>query len=312
MDIYKLKQEIQEDTYSRTNRRAWILKEIKNSQEVLDLIETVRNAVEQWIDGPCYKSLQAIKNELSCVPIKDFITETITDMFICVVGENRPKTIQQVVGTGSRALEEILQDPLAQAKCASEILGFMCQFDLIDIDTATYGDTEYSMVSTAFELPDKVINRIEQTKYMPPMIAQPKRVKRNKDFVHYTFEERMILGDRHNYHEDNISLDVINTQNQIPLKLDQYVLATTEESTSPLDNPQKIANFALVQQASRTVYNSIMAEGNVFWNTHAWDMRGRLYSRGYYVHIQSTEYKKALINFEYQEEISHEVNYATV
>lgn len=314
MDIRKLRQEVMEDTYSRTNRRQWIIKEIQQTQEIKDLIAEIAFDAEDWIDHPAsYKSLESIKEQLrNQAEIRIILHNCIYEMFICVLQDNRPKTIQQVVGVGAKELEYYLQDTLQALKLTSEILGLMCSKDLIDIDTATYGDTDYAMVYTQYDLPEELLEKMAQTKYMPPMIVRPNHVWENRDNAYLTFKSSMILGDKHNYHENKISLDVINIQNSIPLTLNKEILNIEEESKKPLDTPEKIRNFYTMQKASRTVYESILENGNVFYNTHAFDMRGRLYSQGYYVHIQSTEYKKSLIDFVYQETISHEVQDATI
>ncbi len=307
MDIKRLKQEVLEDTYSRTNNHERVIKEINTTPEIMDLIYGVIEESCDWLQTDAgYQSLNNIKESIkgAVLPEGEILEDLIVSMLAITIFDNTPKTIQQVVGVGLNRVVDYLQDPFDAAKFAAEILGIMCEHDLVDITTASAGDTEYTMVSSQYELSVDVINKIHQTKYMPPMICKPVRVTKNKDYSYLTFKSNMILGDSNNQHKNKISLDVINIQNAIPLELDLDVLKTEETSSKPLDTPEKILNFNRMKDASREVYNMILAEGNTFYNTHAYDMRGRLYSNGYYVHVQSTEYKRSLINFKHKEVIS--------
>jgi hypothetical protein len=306
MDIKRLKQEVLEDMYSRTNNKLRILKEIEGSEELLEHIDKVTLEVINWLKEPAsYTSLNILKERM--VKYKpDDIKELIIEVFSVVLFDNRAKTIQQVAGAGIPFFADTFL-PFDAVKITAEIVGIMCSLDLVDVIPAMEGQTEYTMVQTDYELTQDIIDKIHETKYMPPMIVKPNHVRKVKDNAYLTFKSNMILGDKHNQHDMGISLDVVNIQNSIPLRLNEFVLGLREESSKPLDTPEKIHNFTRMTSASRDVYNLIMETGNVFYNTHAFDMRGRLYSQGYYVHIQSTEYKKALIDFYYQEVITHEI-----
>lgn len=297
MDIKRLRQEVLEDSYSRTNNNKWVVREIQSDDEILAVLDAISNDIKLWLQEGTYKSLNWIKLAISGADLD----KTVKAMFVMVLMDGIPKTIQQIVGVGAATLEDYLQDPFKAAKAAAEILGIMCEHDLVDVTPALDGETEYTMISSQYSLPDEINERIHATKYIPPMIIPPLKVRNNNGGCYLTFNEPVILGDRHNYHEDDIALDVINIQNSIPLELDEMILGMEETSNKPLDTPQKIVNFNRMKDASRAVYNLILDCGNEFYNLHAFDMRGRLYSKGYYVHIQSTEYKRCLINFKYKE-----------
>jgi len=295
----RLNQIVLEDTYSRTNNVKWVKKDIEESPELMKVINECVVRINDWLHIQCYQSLSDIKNDLWLANVD--MEKLVISLMTSVLMEQGSKTIQQVVGTGIAQLEGVLQDPFRAAKATAEIIGIMCELDLVDVTPATVGDTEYTMISSEYDIGDELRERIAATKYMPPMLVKPNHVRHNRDTAYISYSESMILGDRHNFHEECISLDVLNIQNSIPLELDEYVLSLEETSNKPLNTPVKIANFELMKNASRTVYDLILANDNLFYNTYAYDMRGRLYSKGYYVHIQGTEYKKALINFQYKE-----------
>lgn len=300
-EIARLNQIVLEDTYSRTNNIKWVKKEIQDSQELMDLIDECASRVLDWLHEDCYKSLKVLKDILLNSDVD--LQKLVMNLMSSVIMEQGEKTIQQVVGTGIAYLEGYLQDPFKAAKVSAEIIGIMCEMDLVDVTPAKDGGTLYTMISSQYELPADVVNKIAETKYMPPMLVRPNHVRHNRDSAYISYNESMILGDVHNFHEETISLDVINIQNSIPLELDEKILAIEETSNKPLNTVEKINNFQRMRQASTDVYNLILNNDNQFYNTHAYDMRGRLYSKGYYVHIQGTEYKKCLINFQYKEVI---------
>lgn len=295
----RLNQIVLEDTYSRTNNVKWVKKDIEESPELMGDIAKCVGRINDWLHVQCYQSLSDIKNDLWIANVD--MEKLVIGLMSSVLMEQGSKTIQQVVGTGIAQLEGVLQDPFRAAKATAEIIGIMCELDLVDVTPATVGDTEYTMISSQYDLGDELREKIAATKYMPPMLVKPNHVKHNRDTAYISYSESMILGDRHNFHEECISLDVLNIQNSIPLELDEYVLSLEETSNKPLNTPVKITNFERMKNASRTVYDLILDNDNLFYNTYAYDMRGRLYSKGYYVHIQGTEYKKALINFQYKE-----------
>ena len=57
-----------------------------------------------------------------------------------------------------------------------------------------------------------------------------------------------------------------------------------------------MSNFLRLIISSRKVYQELLSYGNSFYLNWRFDKRGRMYSQGHEVNIQSTSYKKALIN----------------
>lgn len=139
---------------------------------------------------------------------------------------------------------------------------------------------------------------IEQLMYLPPMISEPKIVEKNRDNFHYSLKpESLILGEKENHHNGDISLDVLNKLSQQELALDvDYIKANPP--TKPTGMDQKDWDMYVTQLDY--VYKLI--NNNVIYMTYKTDKRGRLYSCGHHINPQGDDYHKAAI------ELANKVN----
>jgi hypothetical protein len=295
--IRRLTQEVIEDRYSRKNIHKHIRKDLMECAEMVDKFDAIELAIHKHIHTTFdYKSKNERMAHLRNTDI-DW-TEVLTELMITVVRTGEAQNIQSIVGCIGHMFKH--DDPFDGIRTAGEIVAIAGEHDLFNVIPAKYSDTVYMMIEPIYELSEEVKQYIADTKYLPPMITKPLKVTKNFDYDYYTVESSKILGSG-NHHDMPLALDVINIANGIAMELDLDVLAEEEKSSKPLDTPEKIKNFNRMTHASRIVYNEILEHGNRFYNTHKYDKRGRLYSQGYHVHIQSTEYKKALINLAHKE-----------
>jgi len=151
------------------------------------------------------------------------------------------------------------------------------------------------MVKANFSLEEKTKQFIANTKYLPPMLVPPREITSNRSCGYLTKTESVILG-KMNHHDKPLALDVLNISNNIALSLDRSMLRFHEKSKKPLDSLEKIDNHRRMVNSSKVVYKELIEQGNKFFLTWRPDKRGRVYSQGYHVNLQSTSYKKALIN----------------
>jgi len=140
---------------------------------------------------------------------------------------------------------------------------------------------------------------INQTKYLPPMICKPVRWTENSNGGHLQGSSSLLLGHL-NHHEENQATDVINILQDIAWSLNE-VVDYVEKPTKPLDTAEKTEQFNQLQLQSLEVYNELLDHGNKFYFVWKYDKRGRMYSQGYHCNLQSTEYKKAILNFAKEE-----------
>lgn len=128
---------------------------------------------------------------------------------------------------------------------------------------------------TRIKLSKETKTKLRRLRYLPPMVSKPNPVRKNNDSAYYTVRDTLILGDSFNYHEGNISLDIINIQNSIKL--------------SYVGEPNEVSEM--------------MPE--YFYMAHKVDKRGRLYCCGYEINYQGTDEQKASVAF-YEKEVIHD------
>jgi hypothetical protein len=202
-------------------------------------------------------------------------------------GEEQP--IQAVVSRLYPVLDML--EEIDAIKTAAEIVGVLVMSDLFDL---TMKANEY-YVSGNLTLPPSLSRRIDSVKYLPPMMCKPNKVMTSRDTSHLTFVDHVILG-RMNHHNKPVPVDVLNIANSVELELDEDILQFEESPNKELDTPDKVSQFQQMASESVDVYNEILENGNSFYFTWKYDFRGRMYSQGYHVNIQATDYKKALIS----------------
>jgi hypothetical protein len=291
MQVNRLQQVIIENRYSRHNISDRIRLDI--SEDMQAYIARAEDLLVDYLNGSYYTSKQERINHIKYDECLD-INNIIMDVFTAIVPHTGAQPIQGAVSlVGSHLGFDSEWDGI---KTASEIIAVLAHTDVYDMIYAADSETGSIMVQSNFELEEPTLQYITNTKYLPPMVCRPNDVSFNYSKQYLTKEESLILG-KDNHHEKKISLDVINHMNSIELELDLRVLEGREESSKPLDTVDKRKGFKRLQLSSRAVYDEILELGNRFFFTNKYDKRGRLYSQGYHINIQSTEYKKALINF---------------
>lgn len=284
-----------ENKFSRKNITEVILKELDDSFEIkyrlLDVSNKIVSKLQRGLET-AYES-KAIRWDylLNKCPLSVF--DVVLEVFIKVI-QHQNTSYQAVAGMVAPMLE--FKESIDGVKTVADVMAFMAELDLIDAIFPSDSETGVLMVESKYELSDETKEFIEDTMYLPPMICSPVLVESNNDLDYLTQYSSMILGGILNQHNKKIGLDVINILNQQEWELDEYVLGFEETSKKPLDTHEKREQFEKMKRSSRKVYQLIMETGNKFYWTHKFDKRGRVYSQGYHVNIQSTDYKKALIN----------------
>lgn len=301
--INKLQQIIIEDRYSRRNIRKLVEEDITNTldKKFLKLKKQAEQNVSEYLRyNEHYDSKMRRKTELLFTD-KFSISDIVTEILISVMSMNSPQPIQSAVNHLASTLE--LEENYDCIITAAELIAVVSYVGIFDIIPAKNSSTGSMMINPNYALEEATLQRIANTKYLPPMIVKPKRVVFNKGSGYLTCSTDSIILGRDNHHNNTQAKDVLNIMNSIQLTLDETILAMQEEPSKPLDTQEKIDNFNRMRISSRGVYNEMVEYGNKFYVTHKFDKRGRLYSQGYHVHIQSTEYKKALINLTKKETI---------
>ncbi|GEK52374.1 hypothetical protein [Vreelandella venusta] len=181
----------------------------------------------------------------------------------------------------------------------AEILAVLCETDVFDITREE--DRVNLMIHSRVPVPEDLQGYISQSRYLPPMVCEPSTLTKNSESAYLTHNDSLILG-KGNHHNECISLDVINTQNAIPLCLNTaFISSVEEEATFDLADPKKRQQWDRYKEQGYELYSLLAKQGNRFYLTNKVDKRGRIYAQGYHITTMGTSFKKACVDLAEQE-----------
>ncbi len=243
--------------------------------------------LEQWLAGQYYASKQARLDQLMDLDLRELVEK----IFLGIAYVQRPELFTSVSAQLAGQLQ-FSDKPEAIATMA-EILAVLCETNAFDITK----ETEQSSLFIQSNLPlsQEIRAYIDNATFLPPMVCEPNFVDNNRKSGYLTYNDSLVLGNG-NHHEGDLCLDVINLQNQVPLKIATDFMCSMEiEPTFELDTAEKIEQWHLFRKQSNELALMLIQQGNRFWLTHKVDKRGRLYSVGYHINTQGGSYKKAML-----------------
>jgi hypothetical protein len=153
-------------------------------------------------------------------------------------------------------------------------------FDLIIFDRS-------KIVRPRLELDKPTISKIEALMYQPPMICKPNDWVNNHDGGWLSVDKHAVLG-KGNHHNQKLNLKCLNKLQEIPWIIDGTIL------------------FQFIDENEFKGDNAIFMEflSNPFYFVWRYDKRGRMYSEGYNINLQSSEYRKAMISIDKEEHVT--------
>lgn len=289
IQLDRLAQIIEEDRQSRNGIREEVEKDIKGSinKDLLVIYQRTINAIETWIAEDCpFPKKQIRKTHLKTLTPEEIAIE----LFVAIAINNNTRPIQEVASKISIHLN--YTDPWDAALTASELIGVCVNTGLYDI-TATGSSI---LVQSLIQLEPETKSFINKTQYPNPLICKPDDWKNNRQGGYLTICDYVVLG-RENKNGQQQALDAINTIQNIEWELDPYILEFFEEPNKELESREQKEAHKLMVDTSHEIYEDLLNFNNNFYFQWQYDFRGRMYSSGYYVNLQSTSYKKALLNF---------------
>lgn len=276
----------------------------KDIQEYLldkyaDEIDSLTTALREYISQSYWDSknerLQAINKDLTKV-ILNILTQTVL-----IASDYVPLlTICSSVSFGLSRYHDI--------QTCADVLWLINQTDLILIDIV--GDTRY--IQSNMELPDELVNRLTIMCVLPPMLVKPRTLRHNKSCGYLTInKDSLILGDKENYHDECISLDVLNTLNSQALTLDLdicYKFQKEFKSEFDKDTDEYLNQCKTYKRAKEQFeyFRDVIQDKTIFF-THKVDKRGRIYSQGYQFNTQGSSYEKACLQLKVKEFVTGEL-----
>lgn len=277
----------------------------KDIQEYLsvryaDEVNSLSESLREYISIPYWDSknirLQALNKDLT----KKVVLNILTQVLLIASDYVPLLTVCSSVSFGLSRYHDI--------QTCADVLHLINQTNLVLVDVV---DTRYYICSN-MELSEELTNRLNLMCVLPPMLVVPRTLRHNKSSGYLTIDgDSLILGDKENYHNDCISLDVLNTLNQQAFQLDLDICYKFEkEFKSEFDkdtdeylNQCKTHNKAKEQFE---YFRDVIQDKAIFF-THKVDKRGRIYSQGYQFNTQGSSYEKACINLKTKEFVTGEL-----
>jgi hypothetical protein len=300
--LNRLEQVILEDTYGKHNNNARILADIRTGLE--RPIAKAVGFIEEYFEGEYWNSKSERIAKIQHIDPVDIIN----NILVSVIPFSHDISYQQVVSPLAKFLA--YEDFVAGIQTAAELVAVVCFSNLYEVIAASDSETGSLMIRSNYSLDKTTQIKLEKTKYLPPLVVIPNKITSNSSSGYLTKKDSVILG-KGNHHEQPLALDVLNILNSIKLSLDISALEYEEEykelseakkrGLTKVSLTQRKVNHTIMVETSVEIYNMMLGKGNEFYITWKYDKRGRVYSVGYHINIQSTDYKKSLINLAKQE-----------
>lgn len=286
-------QENNELRYNRKHIDIKIREEIEaNRDMMLKLVEGC-DLIAEYMGGSYYASKMDRIRQLHGLDLAELVMQIFIGVSYC----QRPELYTSVTAQMASRLK--FSDKTDAIKTVAEIMAVLCQTDAFDI--VKESRMASLMVVSRIPLSRHLIDFIEDSEYLPPMVCEPLELKCNYDSGYLTHKDSLVLG-QGNHHDGDLCLDVLNKMNRVALQLDTQFLSTVEEMpTFELDTQEKTDQWKRFKVQSYRFYSLMVQCGNRFWLTHKVDKRGRIYAQGYHISTQGTSFKKAMLEFANEE-----------
>lgn len=302
-----------EYAYSKKHIDKRIMKALREDSFVEDKVSKGVELLQEWLNQTYYNSKEKRLNNLRQANLELVVRVTFKVVAYCQTEE----LFTSVVGMLASAFN--MNEKLDNIKTASEVLAVLCGTDVYDIIKPDR--SESLVVKANFTLPKDLLESIERSYYLPPMLVPPRKYKNVNSSPYLTLDKDCLILGTGNSHTGDLCLEVLNKQNQVELQLNKEFLASCEElppKDLKLNNFEDmksyeigIQNWMNFKAQSREVYAMMIFHGNRFYIPWKIDKRGRMYSLGYHITPQGYSYKKASIELANEETIEVPAEYRT-
>tara|TARA_R110000823_G_scaffold144428_11_gene274604 strand:- start:111 stop:1025 length:915 start_codon:yes stop_codon:yes gene_type:complete len=280
-------QELNEERYNRKHIDLKIRKAIEANSFMQDKLTQGVELVTAYINGTYYDSKMKRVAQLQNMDMPALVM----DIFVGVSYSQLPELFTSVSSQMASRLK--FSDRTEAITTVAELLAVLCNTDAFDISKD--GPNASLMVESRIPLPDALVQFIDNSQFLPPMVCEPLELTHNYSSGYLTHNDSLILGSG-NHHDGDICLDTLNIMNKVALQLDTDFLSTVEEEpTFNLDTQDKEESWAHFKKQSYHFYHLMATQGNRFYLTHKVDKRGRIYSHGYHINTQGSAFKKAML-----------------
>ena len=263
--------------YSKKQRNNLILNDILD-----EISPTLYNALTDAIDG--YKAGAYYESkQLRISQLPDSIAIANNILAIILSTDSR-KPIQSPATELGMALG--FTNQIDAVKTGAEILS-ITQGDLFDIQLHDDG----TIIAPKLKLTGDTMDKLSFLQYLPPMVQKPNDWVSNTDGG-WLWERKSIILGKGNHHDEVQAYDVLNLLQSVAWTIDIPTYINTE-------NPNKNMDKA---QFDRVIIDNL---GKPFYFVWRYDKRGRSYSSGYDLNVQSNEYGKAMLSLHNKDYITN-------
>lgn len=305
LNLKALEQATIEDKFSKREVNKLIYKDLTSNPEVIAIYDEMKDLIRKHASKR--HTFWDSKNEryrllLKYNELQDVVTYILTSL---LKTEGKVQEVHATVNYIATRLSGY-RDLIDAVKTASELLAVTLPVGFHKLIAPDNSPTGVLSLQCAYVISDRTAQLIADHMYLPPMVCEPNEIFTNACSGHINPEFESVILKHYNHHNGHQALDVLNIINKIAWELDEEILQYEEISKKPLDTPQKLKNFLMMKNASKKVYKMLLEKGNRFFFSWRFGKRGRLYSKGYHVNIQSTDYKKAILSLADKEIIKME------
>lgn len=289
-------QEANEQRYNRKHIDGYIREAIIGNQFMVDRWNEGVSLIHEYMGKSYYQSKMDRIKQLQNLDIRQLVLDIFTGIAYC----QKPELFTSVTAQMAHRLK--FSDKTDAITTVAELIAVLCRTDAFDIQKP---DKMASLVVISrIPLGEKIVDFINNSQYLPPMVCEPLELENNFNSGYLTHKDSLILGS-HNHHDGDICLDVLNLINKVPLCLDTQFLSKIEEDpTFTVDTQEKQDLWMNFKRQSYEFYSLIVECGNEFYLTHKVDKRGRIYASGYHITTQGTSFKKASIELSKKEVVT--------
>ena len=282
-----------EKMYSKKQLLSLVRQDLETLDNWIDILIKAEMIFEEYLNGSYYDSKNKRIANLRDNRPKDLIEILLTS---CVAYGNN--TLVAMCAICANILEK--DDNRDEYLTIAELLAIFKDLGIYRLERVISCDSY--MVVPMVMLEDDVIDAINTFHYLPPMVCRPNFIRKNTDSPWLTVPSHSMAGHRLGRHDGNISLDIINIQNQKGYMLDKWFISNFEDDhkaniAHAIDYDSHRARFEEAQRNHLKQLDAIYELlTDVFYIPTQVDTRGRVYTSGYHINPQSYEYKKAMLN----------------
>lgn len=293
-----------EQTYNKHNIRSLIKAEVMSHAVFTDMFIKAVSSIEEYMSKTYYTSKNVRIQKLSKYSSEDIAIQ----LFMCVLPINDGRrSVEPIQGIATELGLQFFDHQLDAVKTGAELLAVCesCGLYTILSSFSVEHNHDTAVIKPKYQLEDETLRAIHLTMYMPPMVCRPIEWTDNNHGGFLLSNNSCVLGAGNDVGQHQ-SLDVLNKLQSIKWTLNETMLQEEELPTKPLNMTDAVDIRKAKQHSDRCrqsqlVYDMLLNDGNEFFFIWKYDKRGRMYSQGYDVNLQGSEYKKSIIEFSNKE-----------